>query len=102
MDTKNRLYIDMVKSEMEEKLATDQEMKDNFFAQAAYIETVIQRLVLTGEPKIVETTKAYFNEQQELKKETEKITKEMQKKIKDNVDKYGENIKEMFEEIKKL
>lgn len=96
MKEDDKLYVKLIKNEMENTLQSGA-LKEPM-AQYAYIETVLQKLLLIRDKTLTENIKDYFTDQEKLNKKIEQHQKELKKLIEE----YGENAREMYEEIKKL
>jgi len=113
MDKEIRLYIDMLKDEMETTISlleitepkSEQEAIEKILARAKYLDSVIHRLVITKEPQIIENVEKYFKEQQKLEKEINEMQRKLTEDTNSIIKKRNERLKnteEMYEEIKKL
>ena len=98
MDLKEheRFYIKLMQKQITEKLETG--LIKDAPQQYAFIEELMQKLVLLNNKKINEKIGLYFEVQDTVK---DKV-KELQEKLQGLSDQYAKNVTKMYEEIKKL
>ena len=90
MVDKNKLYIKLVKKEMNDALESGQLKAEE---QYVYINGICQKLVLIDDVPI--DFEGYFND-------LDKLENDFKKQYKEYITKRGDMAKDMYEEIKKL